>query len=557
MGNKTKKHAVEKANQVLNQLVNGASPEKSVRRYIMDNTVYKEFESNQATDPNTTVSSAFSFSGSKFDLVTPAYSPEVLKLIPEENNILSQCIDVYVQNIENTGHTLDYIGPEGAEEDPIVLAEKSRAESLVDSPNPEYSLAELRRRVRYDKETFGYAFIEITRDTNGEVMFAYHVPAHVVKMTKKDREPVDVIAKIKRNGVIVDHPTKRYFRRFVQQVGNQNYFFKEYGDPRNIDYRTGDVIPQNAEAPLDKLATEIVMISRYKSGFPYGLPRWTCQLPSILGSRESEMVNLEFFRDNAIPALAVLVGGGGLTQDSLDTLVNILTSRRGRESMNRVAILEAVADSEAASIDGKLPIPAISMQSLTNDRQSDALFQNYDNKCQEKIRSAFRLPPILLGLSSDYTRATAVASLLMCESQVFQPERAEMDELINRYILGNGYNGPQYWVYKSNPSKISDKQDIAENIDVFEKVGALTPNVAIGLANELFGLQIQDIQEPWGNYPFSMTQALIAKDRTIMGLNDLIVDPPESDTNSTPPQRDDPTDDIPQPEDMNNELVKD
>ena len=39
------------------------------------------------------------------------------------------------------------------------------------------------------------------------------------------------------------------------------------------------------------------------------------------------------------------------------------------------------------------------------------------------VWSSFRLPPIFVGITSDYTRATASESREVAEEQVFEPER--------------------------------------------------------------------------------------------------------------------------------------
>ncbi|MDI5983006.1 hypothetical protein QDK53_42975, partial [Amycolatopsis magusensis] len=52
-----------------------------------------------------------------------------------------------------------------------------------------------------------------------------------------------------------------------------------------------------------------------------------------------------------------------------------------------------------------------------------------------KIRSAFRLPPIYTGESQDYNKATADTARKTTEEQVFQPERHLITGKLNTLFL--------------------------------------------------------------------------------------------------------------------------
>lgn len=503
----------------------------SITEVIQKEILSKSVTAQQFADPFMSLYSLSDNNEGSLQPISPTYNPHLLKRVPLENNILLQCIDAMVLNIEGTGHTWEYVGPDddaNSEESAASQSELNKLKSFVSAPNEEYTMMELRKRVRRDIETFGYGFIEILRDKAGrEVFAAYHLPAHSVRLTGCESESVLVDYEIVREEIVVKITRQKNYRRFIQQNGvgiaGKNVWFKEYGDTRIIDCKSGQVEDASHPVPLKDQANEVLMISSYKSGHLYGYPRWINQLPSILGSRESELVNVEFFKDNAIPALAILVAGGYLSEDTVDAISDKFNSKRGREKMNEVLILEAVGDEDAASIEKQIPVPKIDIRPLAGERPQDALFQDYDANCRIKIRSAFRLPPIILGISDDYTRATADASIIVVESQVFQPEREDIDLMINKKLLSDGVNLPRFWRYKSNPTRIVDDKDIATSIDKLEKSGALTPNVAIHLANKMFGTDIKPTDEVWGDYPFSMTIELIKKKgMSVNGIERLV-----------------------------------
>jgi PBSX family phage portal protein len=323
---------------------------------------------------------------------------------------------------------------------------------------------------------------------------------------------------------VVTSVTRR-FRRFVQIVGSQKIYFKEFGDPRSIDPATGLV---KDSLPYEQTATEVIAFNQYYPGQLYGLPRWFNNMVAIQTSRQAELTNLDYFKDNAIPALAILVSGGMLSKTNIGLMEEHITAARGRQAQNRVLLLEALADKNAASKDGKITPPTIDIKPLGGARPTDAQFKELDEACTDKVRSSFRLPPIFTGHSQDYNYASAKTSYEVAEGQVFGPERAVMDDVINRQIL-SAY-GVKYWAVRSNPPKMADPEEMLNAVEVFDSVGAMSPNIAVGLANEMFGLDIPLIDEDWAEYPFAIVQALAVQGK-LEGF-DTIMKPVEDAVNS-------------------------
>jgi PBSX family phage portal protein len=448
--------------------------------------------------------------GSWQALHEPPYSFYALMRLPLDNSTLNQCIDAMVTNIDGHGYRFEYIGEEAdGESSAAAVREKAILEDLMNFPNDDYSLQEMRDRVRRDYETIGNAYIEIGRDALGRVVMMSHLPAHTIRLTNRESTTVEVEVTLPREGgKEMKRKVQKRFRRFVQQVGNRRVFFKEYGDPRNIDPANGEEMKVSGKKALVDSATEVLHLCSYNPSSPYGLPRWFNQMRNILGTAQAEMVNLDFFRDNAIPAMMLLVAGGAVTQTSIDTLTDHFNAARGRGSMQRVMIVEATGDSAAADNEGKIPPPKVELKPLINERQTDATFLEYDKQGMDKIRSAFRLPPLFIGRSEDHNYATAKTSYEVAESQVFGPERQRFDDMINLKVLAT-YQ-PKYWQFKSNPPRLSDPDALVQALQNFDAAGALSPNIAIGIANEVFDLEIPPVEEDWGDYPFAMVTAMLA-----------------------------------------------
>lgn len=502
--------------------------------------------------------------GNEFQILEPAYSFYALMRLPDENSMLKQCIAAMATNVDGHGHRLEYIGPEGEEESAAALAEKANIFDLLNFPNDDYSFQILRDRLRWDYETLGNAYLEIGRDAKGKVVMMSHVPAHTVRLTSRDAQTTEVRVNLPRDGKQTTTIRKR-FRRFVQIVGTRKVYFKELGDPRRIDPTTGR---ENPNLRINESATELHHFSLYTPGSPYGLPRWFNQLPAVMGARQAELTNLDFFKENAIPAMLLMVSGGLLTDESLEAIETHFTQARGRGAMNRVAVIEVGGDPANAPESGAMPVPKVELKPLASERQGDALFQEYEKNCSDKIRSAFRLPPLYVGLAQDLTFATAKTSFEVAESQVFTPERQKFDDFVNTRLLSTYRT--KYWRFRSLPPRLASREDVIAALGVFERIGALTPNVTIQLANEFFDLQIRPVGEAWGDYPFSLVTAMVQTGQlageAFTGLADVMINissgrPGETGGQLPPGVNEDPANDpaidpnAPDPERVRNALL--
>lgn len=450
--------------------------------------------------------------GGDLSTLEPLYPPNVLNRYALASGVLRTCIDALATNIDGFGYTLEYIGPEGAQESAEALEEEARVRGVLDHPNGEYSLIDLRKRFRVDKESCGYGTMEVIRNADdGFPDILYHVPSYTMRMTAQESLAVSAFRYMPRPGSkdnMMEVRTR--FRRYVQMAGSKRVWFRENGDTRAISATDGKAYGGPSERADDAtydVASDIVFDSHYAPGSRYGAPRWIGELRSVLGLQESENTNLAYFKDNGIPAMMLLVLGGALSQKAQQDFQSLVQQARGSGMQNKIVMMEIAGDPMMASDKGMVQRPEVKLEPLLQVRQSDAFFQTYELNSSKKVRSSFRLPAILTGLTEEVTYAVAQASLTLAESQVFAPERNQTDDLFNYQILT--YNGEpmRYWRMKSNPPRIQDAQEVMNALDTLEAVGAMTPNIAIELANGLFDMSIERIEDGWGDMPFSLVTA--------------------------------------------------
>lgn len=495
-----------------NTIGNTAELSEALDLACMNKGMYGLFEDS---NPHYTVVYGDIISQDALRIIEPLYAYRDLMKIFHTSTILRQCVDSYVTNIESYGFELEYVGPDNQEDSRAALNEKARIERLLSTITTDgRPLQKHREDSRVDKEILGARCFEVIQDATGRVVSMDHVQTATIRMTSKEKEYTEVWVTDANTGA--RKQIKRRFRRFIQIDENgKRTWFKEYGDPRPIDPETGKV---NTSLPIEAEATSIYYEGLYAPGSPCGVPRWAGAIPAILGAREAEMVNLNFFRDNAIPAMAILVSGGALTEESFDKIDSYIQGVRGQASMNRIVVMEAVSEgAEAAAIDGSLPAPKVDIKPMLSERQHEGLFKNYIEESERKARQSFRLPPLYIGSASEYNRASAFASVLTADQQIFVPERQAWDRMFHNVVLST--HNVRFWRVRSQGPGLQDPAEVARVVNSLGREGALTPNIAIKIANRYLDADIRPISDEWGHLPFNVIMAYVKDGKTIKGLD--------------------------------------
>jgi PBSX family phage portal protein len=421
-------------------------------------------------------------------VMPPPYTVGRLFEIIDQSNMLRQCIDAYVVNTVRTGWEPGslYRGQE------MNLAEQIELESFIEHANSEESLVDVMEKAERDKESVGFGFVEAIRDAMGNVSLLRHAPSLYTRLCPKYPKEVLIEYTIQRGRRVSAVREWRRFRRFVQIVNGQWVYFKEFGDPRRMDYLTGAFENEINFNPA-RLATEIIHLKN-PSAEPYGVPQWINQLPSILGSREAEEVNMRYFQDNTVPPMMLLVGGGRLTAKSFNELNRALNSDIGKDRQNKVLLLEAVGEGDG--LGDKSSTIDLKVEKLSDTRQSDGLFRAYDEANMAKVRSSFRLPPITVGMSQDVNFATASTSAAVAESQVFAPARDKRDGWLNKLLVNGPFGlGLKTCKLVSRTPSITSPEMLVKTLTALNVMGAVTPRQAQKVANKTLQVELEPYPE--------------------------------------------------------------
>ena len=390
----------------------------------------------------------------------PPFEPNVLLNLVQTNNVLNQCIEAMEVNIDGTGH--EFVPVEEGKD--IDKTEEKVAKAFFDEPYPNISMVTIRRKLRRQMESVGYGFLEVLRNIAGDVVGLRSVETSHVRMVKLDL-PIQVKKKIERDGKEVEMTLWERERRFAQSVAlKTQVYYREFGTTRQIDRENGHWESDDFKVPPEKRGSELLMLGINPDvTTPYFLPRWINQLPSVIGSRAAEEQNLQFLDAGGLPPAIVFIQGGTLIKDTSDQLRMYLSGMN--KNKNRAVVVEVQSSSGSLDAAGKVDVK---VERFGSAQSQDSMFTNYDEATKEHVRIGFRLPPLFLGYAADYNFATAQTSYMVAEAQVFLPERAEFDEMINKTIMKE--LGLKTLKFKSKPITL---KDVATQLKALELAAAI------------------------------------------------------------------------------------
>jgi len=431
------------------------------------------------------------------DVLEPKYSIIKLLEMKEMSTILPQCVEAYKQNIVGFGYQLRYKNDETKDKETAEMAaEWNRVENALKYMHMEKSFIDVLKEAIDDREACGNGYIEVIRNGKREVVELEKIEDPASIRTTKKGPAINTV--YYRDGQNFNR--KKKFRRYVQIVnGSKVVWFKEFGDSRIMDLRTGVF---DDKTPDEFQANEILHLKTGSGA--YGIPRWISALMDMYGSRNASELNYRYFKQGRHLPAAILIKNGRLTEDSEAALSEYVSSVEGQENAHKFLLLEAEAleaepslgfEKDKASVD-------IEIKPLAEMLQRDGLFVNYDDTNRKKVQSHFRLPDIYVGYSKDYNRATADTAMIITEQQVFIPERKTLAFLINNLLLAD-YELKYVMVELRNPD-ISNPEDVAKILSAVNDIGAVAINDTRELLGNILGKQLENFDDERANLPTAL-----------------------------------------------------
>lgn len=432
------------------------------------------------------------------DWITPRHDMRGLAKLVENSTILPQCIRAYKNNIAGFGIGVRYI--EDVEETPEMAEEFQRAEEIIELLNIEQDTKEVFEDIIEARETYGISYLEVIRNIAGEVVQIEFVKETESVWKSRPLEPY-IATTYWHHGQEVER--KKRYCKYKQEIGGKVVYFKEFGDPRVMDMRDGKYLEAGETLELQYQANELLEFAIGTE--PYGTVRWIGQVLGVDGSRRAESLNNNYFINGRHTPLMIMVKGGTLTDESFEKLQQYMNDIKGEAGQHAFIVLETEATDARADFD-QAEKPEIEVKDLASILQKDELFQEYMDNNRRKVQSAFQLPDLYVGYTTDFNRATAQTAQEVTEEQVFQPERKSLAWAINNRLL-NGYHFQYVEAYFLEPD-ISNPDDLQKLLTVANSAGGLTPNMAKRIVYEALGEDAEDYPEnpeeaAWGDIPLA------------------------------------------------------
>ncbi|MFH0824292.1 MAG: hypothetical protein V2B18_16180 [Pseudomonadota bacterium] len=443
----------------------------------------------------------------RLGLLEPRYKFKDLFDLVEESDTLQSCITAMAQGVDGNGHDFQFTGPDTEREAPENRAILRRLRDFFDNVNEDGSFISVRKRLRCDLESVGNAALEIVRSaTTGMVEQIYHVPITYLRMSRQDRDRTPYRIRLPRDGEPVLVTRRKKFRRYARSLPDGSVrWYKEFGDPRGLDAVTGDY----SETPKEA-ATELWWFKVPFRNFDYGAPRWIGCLSVVKARSLAHFVNYDLFNNQGIPPMLIVVEDGQLTDASLDEIENTIESWRDPGKFNRVCILQAEPNLLGMSQDSRRS--AVQIHQLRHARAEDYMFKEFLTYSDEMIRRAFRLPPLHLGGTETYNLATAYASRITAEQQVFAPLRRSLDEALNLKLLRNELNITA-WRFRSRGPRVAGSEELAKIVATAAKSGGPSFNQLIELWNEALGTDWSTSDNPLYKMPSEIALLMVKQSR--------------------------------------------
>lgn len=387
--------------------------------------------------------------------------------------------------------------------------ELAKATSFFSSCSPDSCFNTLREVTAQDLEVSGNAYWEVVRGADNTVRHLYRVCASAIRIASCNEESLAFENKRFTDLLWRKIKVKRSFKKFVEisADGKIKCWFKEFGNNKLMSSKSGLYYADAAamlveEGKEAKPATEIFhFLIPNSADTPYGVPRWIGNLPAVLGSRELDETNLDYFVSNAVPALAIMISGGKFGKGTVERLKEFFNEDiKGKHSTHRVIVLEAEPQRVGATIPST--VPKITLEPLRNAQINDGLFQEYDKNNEAKIRGSFRLPASLVGKSK-----FALSELRFAEDQIFRPLRNDFDDIMNKFFMPE--IGVNFWKFKSNDNVIRDGDTVSKIVLDAVREGVLVPDEARKILGKIIQEELQPFGTIWATQPLPLTLAIM------------------------------------------------
>ncbi|WP_254768225.1 phage portal protein [Salinilacihabitans rarus] len=340
--------------------------------------------------------------------VLPPFDPAKLAKLLEVNTTHAKCVYSKARNV--AGYGLEIV-PHPDIEDPDET-QREVAENFwfgadstwqVGPVSSERSTpADVLEMGWIDYEGIGWLSLEVLTTMDGTPIGLAYVPA----MTVRRRKDEPGYAQLREGRITYYGAFGDRYRGLEPTIADgagdepPTVTYETDGDadeaPQFVDAESGDSGP---DINSQNQANELIFKRNHSPLYTYyGAPDIIPGLPTIEADDAARDFNIDFFENNAVPRLAIIVEGGELTQGARQDIHDLLHGMKDQD--HRTVILEVeklLETTDGITMDDDADDLAIRVEPLTVGINEDASFQDFRDRNEHEILKTHEVPPIEAG----------------------------------------------------------------------------------------------------------------------------------------------------------------
>jgi len=343
----------------------------------------------------------------------PFYPPQMARLL-EVNPTHAKCCFSKSRNVAGYGlEVVPHPDVEDPDESQREIAEEfwfseDSTWQVGPSDSERSTAADVLEMAWTDFEAIGWLSIEMLTQTDGTPSGLAWVPAMTIRR-RRDKPGYVQLRKAR-----------------LQYFGNAGDRYES--PPQFVDSDEG-----TSGRSVPNPANELIFKRNHSPLYThYGAPDIVPAIPTVQGDDAAREFNIDFFENNAVPRMAIIVEGGELTEGARKDIHDLLHGMK--EENHRTVVLEVeklLEDSGKISMDDDADDVAIRVEPLTIGINEDASFQDFRDRNEHEILKTHDVPPIEAGqIKSGAFSTDAEAQRKGYIETVIQPKQEAFAQLL-------------------------------------------------------------------------------------------------------------------------------
>ena len=397
------------------------------------------------------------------------------------------------------------------------------------------------KKQEHDRVILGWGGVQVRRNVIPDDVLGFPSPSHfqtfeacTARYTKLQRRAIATPVPVAlQDGRILWVEEMRRFRRIKVSGGGKTWYYKEYGDWRSMDARTGRYSSGNRHKPpltpfqpgsyrpgrLPRGASPAVEVAAWATMFPgvapYGISGWHSEMLSVRSSAESTKLLLEYLKSglhSVVLAAANRPFEDASATAAIKTIDELGRGRKGLGALIPITLIPAESSIQTAGNgnpfkdDTTADKGRLVLHELSTKLPSQVMDGQLNESLGKKFAHSERIPALLLGKSDSYNFATASAAWSVVNRLRFAPHHEERMHFLDRVLVEMGVT---FWRIEVESPEWNEKEPLAGTASVAGGNGGMSINQATRMLSEVLDIDVKPVEDWWGDLPMGLVKAVL------------------------------------------------